>query len=329
MSLSGVVVEESIDLSHRLPREVADALIAIVGAAGYDVITIDDLRYQLSRRVRPGWAGVLGWATVPLLVGVALLAVRATERCEAVVSGAPTTRLRLSGRLPVELRDRLRALAATPAPPLAPQPVPGARAWQTPPAWQASGSGPAAVSTPAAAPAPAPVSAPAPVGWEAPPPSHQAPATSVIQPLGPGELIDGVPGRTGDDSTVRRSSEVDSAAAVDGGDAPPVPVELLMQPAGRALRLARLSLIGREPRPGPGEQPDQLVTVQDSAVSKTHLAFGLDATGAWVCDRNSTNGTAIVDSHGEIRRCPAGTRVPLRPGDTVALGSLRLTAVYR
>lgn len=81
-------------------------------------------------------------------------------------------------------------------------------------------------------------------------------------------------------------------------------------------------LIGRDPRPEPGELVALLVPLSDPArtVSKTHLGFGVDAGRFWVNDRFSANGTWIVAAGGERRRCEPGRRCPVDRGDRVEIG---------
>ena len=60
------------------------------------------------------------------------------------------------------------------------------------------------------------------------------------------------------------------------------------------------------------------------SVSKTHLQMGVDADGAWVADRGSTNGTVVTLPDGQQVVCRVDHPVRLRPGATVQLGDCTL-----
>lgn len=81
-------------------------------------------------------------------------------------------------------------------------------------------------------------------------------------------------------------------------------------------------LLGRLPRPQPGERFDDLLTVHDpgKSVSKTHLELGRDGDDLWVSDRHSGNGTVIRHIDGSIRRCEPGRRYRVERGARVDIG---------
>ena len=97
---------------------------------------------------------------------------------------------------------------------------------------------------------------------------------------------------------------------------------------GRRASLGLLILVGRNPAAAPDEFAAQLVAVGDDSrsVSKTHLALGCDERGAWVVDRHSTNGTAVIEAGGRMR-CPPGERVYLRLPATIRFGDRTLHVV--
>jgi hypothetical protein len=99
---------------------------------------------------------------------------------------------------------------------------------------------------------------------------------------------------------------------------------------GTALTVTRFSLIGRAPVPERGDPPAQLVPFADSglSVSKTHLSVGVDARGLWICDRQSTNGTAITDETGTRTACVPGQRYGVAPGSTVHIGDRSFSVPY-
>jgi len=91
---------------------------------------------------------------------------------------------------------------------------------------------------------------------------------------------------------------------------------------GESITVTGSGLVGRSPVPQPGEVFDHLVAVADVArsVSKTHLEFGQDATGFWISDRFSTNGTVATEPDGPVRRCEPGRRVHVVRGTRVGIG---------
>jgi uncharacterized RDD family membrane protein YckC len=98
----------------------------------------------------------------------------------------------------------------------------------------------------------------------------------------------------------------------------------------RRLTLDGTALVGRNPAPREGEQnPDRLLRVPDPArsVSKTHLALGVDADGAWLRDRNSTNGTVVTLPDGQQILCAPEQKVRVPSGASVAFGDFWFTVV--
>ncbi len=97
---------------------------------------------------------------------------------------------------------------------------------------------------------------------------------------------------------------------------------------GRTLTVTGTAVLGRNPAPAPGVQVVR-VTDPGRSVSKTHLELGADASGAWVTDRGSTNGTVVTLPDGGQVVCRVDHPVRLRPGAVVVLGdrSLRVVTV--
>ena len=91
---------------------------------------------------------------------------------------------------------------------------------------------------------------------------------------------------------------------------------------GREMAVDGLVLLGRNPQPQPGEEDAQLIKLADETrtVSKSHLAVGLDGSGAYVVDRGSTNGSTVTAPNGTITRCQAGDLVSVEPGSIVSMG---------
>jgi uncharacterized RDD family membrane protein YckC len=97
--------------------------------------------------------------------------------------------------------------------------------------------------------------------------------------------------------------------------------------AGRRAAVHGPGLLGRDPQPRPGEDTAQLVPVDDPhrSLSKTHLAFGIDDDGFWICDRGSTNGTVVRAPDGTRRDCPPDTPVRVPPGSVLLVGDHEVT----
>lgn len=96
---------------------------------------------------------------------------------------------------------------------------------------------------------------------------------------------------------------------------------------GREIDIAQLVLIGRNPSPRPDEEPiATLVNAGEpsTTISRTHLAVGADARGAYVIDRGSTNGTALVLPDGSYEPCPVGVQTRVREGQIVSFGERTL-----
>jgi hypothetical protein len=81
-------------------------------------------------------------------------------------------------------------------------------------------------------------------------------------------------------------------------------------------------LIGRNPRPEPGEYFDQIVPVIDPSrsVSKTHLEFGQESGAFWVMDRYSGNGTVLREPNAQAIRCQPERRYRIARGTRVEIG---------
>ena len=98
---------------------------------------------------------------------------------------------------------------------------------------------------------------------------------------------------------------------------------------GTTVRAPRLGLLGRAPEASTGDPADLLLPLRDPTMqlSKTHAAFGVDASGFWMLDRGSSNGTVARTPVGERALTP-GERTSIPPGSTVLVGgrSFRVVA---
>ncbi|MFE5409650.1 RDD family protein [Microbacterium sp. NPDC056569] len=109
------------------------------------------------------------------------------------------------------------------------------------------------------------------------------------------------------------------AALYDGA---PV-IAVLTWDDGTRMAVYGRTLYGRNPAAVEGAVA---IAVRDEtlSLSKTHFEVGGDATGAWIADRHSTNGTILVRDGGRIP-LTAGVRTNLRDGDTLEFGDRRVT----
>lgn len=91
---------------------------------------------------------------------------------------------------------------------------------------------------------------------------------------------------------------------------------------GESYAVFGSGLVGRSPKPEPGEYFDQMVRIVDASrsVSKTHLEFGQEAGSFWVKDRFSGNGTIVREPESHPVRCRPEHRYRLVRGSRVDLG---------
>lgn len=70
-----------------------------------------------------------------------------------------------------------------------------------------------------------------------------------------------------------------------------------------------------------------VLTVTDvtRTVSKAHLSFRVEASGVWLTDLGSTNGSTIIGRYGAPTALAAGTAVLAAYGSTVTVGELSFT----
>lgn len=90
---------------------------------------------------------------------------------------------------------------------------------------------------------------------------------------------------------------------------------------GARLTILGLSVLGRDPASQRADGAAALRVVDpEFSVSKTHARVGVDATGFWVEDLGSSNGTAVRDGSGTSVPVTAGARVVVPWGHHVELG---------
>ncbi|MBA8793418.1 putative RDD family membrane protein YckC [Friedmanniella endophytica] len=163
-------------------------------------------------------------------------------------------------------------------------------------------------------------------------PADEAPDPAADELLAPPAEPAAVVGAPAPDD-VRSSPEEEP---VTPGPVAAVPDERETTPTGplrlvldddRPLEPSPLTLLGRNPQPGPDEADAVVVKVRDQArtVSKLHLAIVVDATGSYVVDRESTNGSAVTTADGSYHLLTPEVRRRLAPGDVIAFGDHRIT----
>ncbi len=95
---------------------------------------------------------------------------------------------------------------------------------------------------------------------------------------------------------------------------------------GTKLAAPDRGFVGRAPAP-PGGEPGVLVPLVDTSmrISKTHAEIGVDASGVWISDRGSRNGTAVEMPDGAVRTLGRGQSARLPAGSRVTLGGRSFT----
>jgi hypothetical protein len=142
------------------------------------------------------------------------------------------------------------------------------------------------------------------------------PADRTASSTGTGTGVDGDAGADSDDL----DEDVDETRIV--AKTPTRAPFVLHFSTGERFGVHGNGLLGRLPRPQPGERYDDLLTVHDpgKSVSKTHLELGRDGDDLWVSDRFSGNGTVVRHIDGSIRRCEPGRRYRVERGARVDIG---------
>ena len=192
---------------------------------------------------------------------------------------------------------------------------------------------PAVPAVPAVPAAPAQV--PAPPSWGAP--SQQVPPQSAQASYGaggqyaaPASGVPGPPPSRRDVQAAQRASQWGGAGQSQwGAPATPPRTQLLwlIFDSGQRELIDMPVTLGRAPAAVEGSRA---VVVPDAtmSLSRTHMRVGPTASGAWIEDSFSANGTQIRTPDGRVMELTGGQAVEVPAGTEVIMGDRRATIVY-
>ena len=181
----------------------------------------------------------------------------------------------------------------------------------------------------------APAQVPAPPSWGAP--SQQVPPQSAQASYGAGGQYaaptSGVPGpppSRRDVQAAQRASQWGGAGQSQwGAPATPPRTQLLwlIFDSGQRELIDMPVTLGRAPAAVEGSRA---VVVPDAtmSLSRTHMRVGPTASGAWIEDSFSANGTQIRTPDGRVMELTGGQAVEVPAGTEVIMGDRRATIVY-
>jgi len=126
---------------------------------------------------------------------------------------------------------------------------------------------------------------------------------------------------------VERRPVAPAPPAAEPRSAAPLRTPVLLFDDGLTLAVRGNGLLGRAPEAQPGERVEHLYSIDDPArqLSKTHLAFGVDAHGVWIMDRGSSNGTYVTIGSGAAFALEVGKPHRIGPGAVVEIGDRTFT----
>ena len=206
------------------------------------------------------------------------------------------------------------------------------------PATPAVPAAPPMPSMPAAPAAPAaPAQVPAPPSWGAP--SQQVPPQPAQASYGgggqyaaPASGVPGAPPSRRDVQAAQRSGASQWGGAGQsqwGAPAKPPRMQLLwlIFDSGQRELIDMPVTLGRAPAAVEGSRA---VVVPDAtmSLSRTHMRVGPTASGAWIEDSFSANGTQIRTPDGRVMELTGGQAVEVPAGTEVIMGDRRATIVY-
>lgn len=206
------------------------------------------------------------------------------------------------------------------------------------PATPAVPAAPPVPSMPAAPAAPAaPAQVPAPPSWGAPaqqvpPQPAQASYGGGGQYAAPASGVPGAPPSRRDVQAAQRSGASQWGGAGQsqwGAPATPPRMQLLwlIFDSGQRELIDMPVTLGRAPAAVEGSRA---VVVPDAtmSLSRTHMRVGPTASGAWIEDSFSANGTQIRTPDGRVMELTGGQAVEVPAGTEVIMGDRRATIVY-
>lgn len=192
-------------------------------------------------------------------------------------------------------------------------------------------------SMPAPSTPPAPAQVPAQASWGAPaqqvpPQPAQAAYSAGGQYAAPASGVPGPPPSRRDVQDAQRSGTSQWGGAGQsqwGAPATPPRTQLLwlIFDSGQRELIDMPVTLGRAPAAVEGSRA---VVVPDAtmSLSRTHMRLGPTATGAWIEDSFSANGTQIRTPDGRVMELTGGQAVEVPAGTEVIMGDRRATIVY-
>ena len=205
----------------------------------------------------------------------------------------------------------------------------------TAPSMPAAPAVPPVPSVPAPSTPVAPAQVPAPPSWGAP--SQQVPPQSAQASYGaggqyaaPASGVPGPPPSRRDVQAAQRASQWGGAGQSQwGAPATPPRTQLLwlIFDSGQRELIDMPVTLGRAPAAVEGSRA---VVVPDAtmSLSRTHMRLGPTASGAWIEDSFSANGTQIRTPDGRIMELTGGQAVEVPAGTEVIMGDRRATIVF-
>lgn len=190
-------------------------------------------------------------------------------------------------------------------------------------------------SVPAPSTPVAPAQVPAPPSWGAP--SQQVPPQSAQASYGvggqyaaPASGVPGPPPSRRDVQAAQRATQWGGAGQSQwGAPATPPRTQLLwlIFDSGQRELIDMPVTLGRAPAAVEGSRA---VVVPDAtmSLSRTHMRVGPTASGAWIEDSFSANGTQIRTPDGRVMELTGGQAVEVPAGTEVIMGDRRATIVY-
>lgn len=94
---------------------------------------------------------------------------------------------------------------------------------------------------------------------------------------------------------------------------------------GTSFPLTRTNVLGRKPTSGPDDAQFIALSDPERVLSRTHVLVEIDATGVWVTDLKSTNGTEIDRGGDDVLVCVPLSRYEIEANQRLSLGGRMIT----